>query len=115
MEGGGDDARRAGLAEQHFGIGPEIEVLRADEDLRRPLSIRAVIECGRVAAGGDGDRPVLAVIGDGAGRQRPRPVRVIGQRVAIGVIGDGRAADGDGGMGMRAARGIDQCSTRAEG
>jgi hypothetical protein len=64
-------------------------VLRAEEVLARPGAIRPIVEAGHVAKGGDGDGPVLAVIGDGAALQRPRPVRVIAQRVAIGVVGDG--------------------------
>ena len=65
MQQRGDDALLAGLAEQHFRIGPEIDVLRAEEALARPLSIGTIVEAGRGAVGGDGDRPVLAVIGNG--------------------------------------------------
>ncbi|MEI6535788.1 MAG: hypothetical protein WCN98_10640 [Verrucomicrobiaceae bacterium] len=90
VEIGGDHAPHAGLAEQDLGIGPEVEVLCAKEALSRPLAIRPIVEADGVTKGGDGDRPVLAVIGDRAGCYRPRPVGVIAERVAIGVIGDGR-------------------------
>jgi len=93
VEIGGDDALLAGLAEQDLGIGAEVEVLRTKEALARPLAIRPIVEADGVTKGGDGDRPVLAVIGDRATCDRPPPVRIIGQRVAIGVISDGRAAD----------------------
>ncbi len=47
----------------------------------------------RVAVRRDRHRPVLAIIGNGAAGDGPRPIRIMGERVAIGVIGDGRAAD----------------------
>ena len=91
MDIGSDNALRFGLAEQHFRIGPEVDVFRADEALPRPRPVRPIIEAGRIAEGGDGDRPVLPVIGDGPPLQRPGTIRIIGERVAIGIVSDGRA------------------------
>jgi len=60
-----------------------------DEALARTLAIRPIVEAGRRAKGGDRDRAVLAVIGDVAAGNGARTIRVIGERVAIGVIADG--------------------------
>ena len=92
MEIGGDEPPRVGAVHHDLGIDPQIEELPVEDALARPRPIRPIIEARRVAVGGDGDGPVLPVIGDlppvyGAG-----PVRIVGQRIAIGVVSDGRAA-----------------------
>jgi hypothetical protein len=71
-----------------LGAGHHVEALLVEEGLAHPRAVRPVIEARGVAVGGDGDRAVLAVIGDLPPGDGASPVRIVGQRVAIGVIGD---------------------------
>jgi hypothetical protein len=92
MEVGGEEARRIGGVDQQLGIRAHVEALLVEEALSHPRAVRAIVEARGVAIGGDGDRAVLPVIGDVPARDGAGPVRIIGERVAIGVIGDERIA-----------------------
>jgi hypothetical protein len=53
---------------------------------------------------GDGEGSVLAVMDQAAGKDRACAIDVVDKRIAIGIIAEGRSADGCGGMGPRTSR-----------
>jgi hypothetical protein len=64
--------------------------------LRDPLAIRAIGKAGGDAVPEHDKRMVLQIIGQAAGKFGSCTIDVIGKGIAIGVIGDGGAADGGG-------------------
>ena len=92
-------ARRVDGIDDELGIAGEIPGDIGAGRLADALAIRAIVECGGRAAGdGDRERPVLTVIGEGLGLAIDR-VRF---RVAIGIVADALAIDGEGACGRTA-------------
>ncbi len=100
MEIARQHARRIGRIKADLAIAVEVP---ADGGRRRialanALAIRPIVKVHSPAIGGDGRGPVLAIVGEGPGLDRPRPVGVVIRGVAIGVIGDTHPADRVGGV-----------------
>jgi hypothetical protein len=81
----GEQACGVGGVDQQLFAG-KIARAGGTEALRCPRAIRAVRERTDIAVLGDAERTVLAVIAEGPGLQRPGPVHVIAQRIAIGIV-----------------------------
>lgn len=82
VEMGGKKPCGVGRVDQKLPIPPQEPGGVAVPGLGHPLGIRAIGERGGNAIAGDDDGPVLKIIGKAAGGERPRPITVIGQRIA---------------------------------
>ena len=121
MQMRGEQPCGVGGIDQQLGVIAEEQPCIAEKGLGRPLAVRVSgalsvklqwsfaaprtrgscrrqrvprrAEGGHIAVAGDGNRPVLAIPGEAAGRPCACPVTVIAERIAIGIVGDRTAAD----------------------
>ena len=100
VEIGGEQACGVGAVDQNLSLRAQVEIIAAVKALGGALTIRAIAHFCAVAVLGDGQRPVLAVIGKASGEKRAWAIHVIAGGIAICIVSDRGAADGVWGMRM---------------
>ena len=100
VEIGGEQACGVGAIDQNFSLRAQVEIIAAVKALGGALAVCAIAHFCVVGVLGDGQRPVLAVIGKASGEKRAWAIDVVAGGIAIGIVSHRGAANGVWGMRM---------------